>query len=393
MKTLTSILVAGAILALPMVASAEEASLAFGGDQYSAGQNAQIEAAVERDAFIAGYEVAVTAPVNGDSHLAGFNVRSAAPVSGDVYAAGFSVGIDAAVGGDLTAIGNNVSLRSAAPVTGNARLAGQTVNVTTPVSGSILISAQTLTLDSVVAGDLIFLGESISFGPAARIDGKVDIRAPKEIAVPVTVATADRVSFTQLVNPDYVGEAGRTAESVVKSFWPAFWATAAWLLFLLVVGAALIALVPGRIRGLQTASQRRPFRAIGIGILAFASTLGLVPVAALTLIGLLAIPFILIYIVVACSLAYLAGTYLVGLRIGGAFLHIDSNVKRLAVLAVSLVAAVVLGNVPVLGWLITLLILTYGFGVISVVTIARWSAADAPRVQAATPVSGEAVQI
>lgn len=382
MKSLLFALVAGANLAMPLTAIADEASLAFGGDQYTAGQNSRIEAAVQGDAFIAGYDVAITAAVNGDSHLAGFNVSSGAPVRGDVYAAGFSIGIDAPVGGDLTAMGNSVTVRSDATVAGNARLTGQSVTLAAPVSGSLLISAQTLMLDSVVTGDVLFLGESITFGPAARIDGKVEIRAPQEIAVPVSVASADRVSFTQLINPDYVGEAGRTAENVVKSFWPALWAAATWFLLLLVLGAVLIALLPHRVRGLETASEKRPFRTVGLGVLTFASTLGLVPVAALTVIGLLAIPFILIYIVIACSLAYLAGAYLIGLRIGGAFVRIDTNVKRLATLAVSLVAAVLLGMVPVLGWLITLLILTYGFGAVAVVTMVRWSARDAARLDA-----------
>jgi hypothetical protein len=120
-----------------------------------------------------------------------------------------------------------------------------------------------------------------------------------------------------------------------------------------------------------------------LGILTFASTLGLVPVAAMTIVGLIALPVVFIYIIVACSLAYLGGAYLVTLRIGSAFTTIDTNLKRLGVLVAALIAAVLLGLIPVLGWLITLLIVVYGFGAFAVVTMVRWSEKDAKRILAA----------
>jgi cytoskeletal protein CcmA (bactofilin family) len=392
MKVWLSLALAGAFAAVPLTTRADEVNLTFGGDQYTAGQTVSIEAVVERDAFIAGYDVAITAAVAGDAHLAGFNVRTSAPVTGDVYATGFSVSIDAAVAGDLTAMGNNVSVRQEAAVTGNARLLGQTVRVAAPVAGSALITAQTLTLESTIAGDLTFVGESITFAPGARVEGKFAIQAPRAIAVPAEVAAADRVTYTQLVNPDYMGEAGRTAENVVKGFWPAFWSIALWALFLIVLGAVLIALAPTAMRRIETASEKRPFRTIGFGILAFASTLGLLPVAALTIIGIVAIPFIIIYIVVACSVAYLAGAYLTGLRVIGAFAQIDTNLKRLTVLAVAVVAAVLLGLVPFVGWLISLLLVTFGFGTFAVITMARWSAGDTARIGATGASVGTASQ-
>jgi hypothetical protein len=311
------------------------------------------------------------------------NVSTNAPVAGDVYAAGFSVRLGSTVGADLTAFANNVTVASGATIAGNARLAGESVVVSAPISGSALITARHLTLDAPIAGDLNFFGENISFGPAAKVSGKVIIQAPNEIAVPVEVASADRVTFTQLVNPDYVGEAGKTAGNVVNSFWPAVWGAAIWWLALLLIGAALIALLPRRLHALEVVSQKRPFRTIGLGILTFSSVVGLVIVAALTIVGLVVEPLIILFAVVACSVAYLAGAYLATLRVAVAFARIDSNLKRLAVLAVALLAAALLGMIPVLGWLITLTIIAFGFGVIAVVTMVRWSAGDATRLRAA----------
>ena len=384
MKMLAQLLIFGALLGIP-AAQADEAALTFGGDQFNAGQVTSIAAPVQHDAFAMGSDVTLSAPVSGDAHLAGYDVDVEADVSGDIYAAGFSVNVTSAVGGDLTAMGNTVTVRSATAVTGNVRLAGATVVLGTPVGGSALVTAQSLTLDVPVSGDFSFYGENLTFGPGARVDGVLEIRAPKEIAVPASVASADRVRFELLDSPDYVSEAGKTAGTVVGRFWPVFWTIAAWWLLLFLVGAGLIALLPRAVAALQVASEKRPFRNLGLGILTFAAVLGLVPVVAMTIIGILLLPFVLIFAVIACSLAYLAGAFLIGLRIGSAFVTVDTNLKRLGVLAVSLIAAALVGIIPFVGWLITLGIVIFGFGTASIVTMVRWSARDAARLGGVQP--------
>ena len=386
MKLLLPVVLAGALLLVPSLASAEEARLGFGGDQYAAGQNVVVQSPVEHDAFMAGNDVTLAAPVSGDAHLAGFDVNAGADVSGDIYAFGFSVDVTGAVGGDVTAAGNSVTLRSASPVAGNARLAGQNVTIATPVTGSVLISAQTLTLDAPIAGDLSFFGENIVFATGAKVSGAVAIQAPKEIPVPATVAAADRVTFVQYAPPDYMSEAGKTAaETVVSRFWPGLWIAFSGWLVLLIIGTALIALMPRGIARMQAVSETRPFRKLGLGILAFASLLGLVPAFALTLIGILALPFVLIVVCIGCVLGYLAGVYFAGLRISNAFVRIDTNLKRVAVLAVALVAAGIVGLIPVIGWLFTLGLVIFGLGVIAAVLMVRWSMNDAARIQAMAP--------
>ena len=384
MMTLTRLLAIGLLLGIS-AARADEARLTFGGDQFAAGQVTSIANPVQHDAFAVGNDVTISGPVSGDAHLAGYDVDVDAAVSGDVYAAGFSVNVNGAVGGDVTAAGNTVIVQSTAPVTGNARLAGATVSLAAPVGGAALISAQTLTLDGAVSGDFSFYGENLTFGPGARVDGLLEIRAPKEIAVPASVAPADRVRFELLDAPDYVSEAGKTAGSVVGRFWPVFWTVAAWWLLLFLLGAGLIALLPRAVSVLQAASEKRPFRNFGLGILALAAVLGLVPVMAMTIIGILLLPFVLIFAVIACSLAYLAGAFLIGLRIAGAFVVVDTNLKRLAILAIALIAAAVVGMIPLVGWLITLGIVIFGLGTATIVTMVRWSARDAARLGDAPP--------
>lgn len=381
MKSLLPLVLAGALLAAIPSAGAQDAKLDFGGDQYAAGQNISVQSPVKRDAFIAGNDVTLDAPVSGDAHLAGFDVNATAPVSGDVYAFGFAVDITNQVGGDVTAAGNSVTLRATSGVAGNARLAGQNVTIATPIEGSVLISAQTLTLDASIAGDLNFFGENITFAPGAKVSGQVTIQAPKEIAVPATVAAADRVTFAQFAPPDYMSEAGKSAaETMVTRFWPGAWIALSGWLALVIIGTAMIALMPKGMARMQAVSETRPFRKLGLGILAFASLLGLVPVFVLTVVGIIALPIVLVVIAMGCLLGYLAGVYFVGLRILNTFTPVDTNLRRVIVLALALPAAGLLGLIPILGWLFTLTLLVFGLGVIAAVLIVRWSRRDAARL-------------
>jgi hypothetical protein len=384
MKHLLLSLLVSATFGLPLSAAADETNFALGGDQYSAGQAASIATPVAHDAFAAGNDVSVTAPVTGDAHLAGFNVSTGSDVGGDLYAAGFSVSIGSNVGGDITAFGNSVTLHSPSAVPGNVRLGGQNVTVDSPITGAALITANTLALNAPITGDFTFLGEKLTFGPQAKVAGQVTIKAPNAITVPESVAPPDRVKFEQVASPDYMNEAGRPAETVVKSFWPQFWAMVGWWAVLLVIGAAFIALMPRGISAMQTIAEKRPFRNLGMGILAFASVVGLVIVFALTVIGIFLLPFVAIFVAVACSLAYLAGVYFTGVQIGRAFVHVETNAQRLGVLAGSIVIAALIGMIPFVGWLLSLGLTAFGFGVIAVVLMVRWSRKDAVRLGSAS---------
>jgi hypothetical protein len=102
---------------------------------------------------------------------------------------------------------------------------------------------------------------------------------------------------------------------------------------------------------------------------------------------LLLVPFVLVFAFIACSLAYLAGVYLIGSAIGGRITPLRSTGQKVAVLAVSLVIAAVLVAIPFLGWLISLVIVAYGFGVVAALIMTRWSADDRTRLAASSPVT------
>src|SRR6185437_14275989 len=110
---------------------------------------------------------------------------------------------------------------------------------------------------------------------------------------------------------------------------------------------------PRRYGELEAVSATRPWRNLGIGVLAFAAALGFVPAAAFTIVGIVLLPLILLLIVVVCVLGYIAGTYFAALRIAVTLTPINNNGKRIGVLGAALVVAGLLALIPLLGWLIS----------------------------------------
>lgn len=352
----------GLTLALILPGAAADAQYGFGGDLYFSGQNPTISQPVLNDAFVAGNTVLLKAGVAGDAHMAGFNVTADAPITGNLYGAGYAVTASAPIGGDVTAIGNTIALTSGSSVAGNARLAAATITLSAPVAGSALVSAQTLTLEAPIAGDLSFFGETITFAPGAKVEGQISIKALKPVDVPVWVAPADRVTYERADVPNYVNEAGKTANGALSGLWPAVWGLASWLLLLFAAGAAVITFMPKAVAAAQAHAAAYPLRTFGRGILAFSMTLGIVIVAGLTVIGLFAIPILIVAIGLVCSFAYIAGCYLVAIRVFVPFLTIETNPRRLGVLVAALALATLVGLIPFVGWLITLALVCFGFG-------------------------------
>ena len=58
----------------------------------------------------------------------------------------------------------------------------------------------------------------------------------------------------------------------------------------------------------------------------------------------------------------------------------------LAMAFVYLALAILLGQIPFVGWLIVLALVTFGFGTIAALTMVSWSGPDATRLAAAAPV-------
>lgn len=372
MKRVLAFLAAFAVLT--GTALADETQFSFGGDEYAAGDSVTLSEPVARNAFAAGNSVNVSAPVTGTAHLAGNSVSLSGRVGGAVYAAGNNVNISAGVADDVTAAGSTVTLSGDQGVGGNVRLAGDSVSIDAPVRGSALVAGRTVHLTAPVDGDFFFAGDTLTFSGNARISGKVTIRSDKEITVPENVAPAAQVTYEKLHAPDFVTNAGDIARKSVKSFWwiflPALWLAVVFF----IIGVLWLALFPRRSAIAYRVAMGKPFRSFWFGMLGLAAFIGLIPVFAMTVIGIPLVPVEIVVLIIAWVIGSIAGAYFIAMRVLVAFGMNDARIgSRVIALVVGLVGAWILGLVPFFGWLVHLVLLFLGLGGIVLAALARWT--------------------
>ncbi len=358
------------------ISSAKSASENIGGDVYIGGANPSLVTTAPRDVFSAGFSVSIEGETAGDVHLVGFDLEADGPIGGDLYAVGSNVSVDGPVRGDLTISGFSVRLKRNAAVSGNARIGGGSVKIDAPIAGSLVVAGGSVELNAQVEGDVRLSAASLTFGEAARIGGSLVYSAPQEVAIPASVIPPERVRFHKLDRPGAFGEMRDTFEKSWTGFWPSFFtifgAFVVTLAFLLVLAAVFIAFAPNLTEGLRRRASEQPGLSMLSGFFGLALILGLVPVSAMTLIGIPLVPIVLFGIVALWVLGYLLGAYWLSLSVWRAFAgEATSNGIKLLVLAVALVVLAILNFIPFLGWLINLAVVLSGLGAIALSIMMR----------------------
>ncbi len=368
---------------------ADPQTLRNGDDLFLSGVSANETLTAPRDVLAAGATVSLRGSVAADTHATGFDVEIEAATGGSVYVAGAAVSLRGVIGQDLNATGFSVRTGREAITTGNARLAGGVVTIEGPVTGALSASGGEVVLNAPIGGDAVLSAGSLRFGPAAKIDGTLRYFAPAPVMIPASVIAADRVTFVETkMNErfrqmaDRMGEHGMPKLPGFMSLFGGFLVT---LGFLALVGAAFLAFLPGPVESLRQAALARPGRCLLSGFLGLACLFGLVPVSAMTILGLPLVPFVLLATLVLWTLAYLLAAYVLALRLlaalGGPVN--PGTLGRVGALAAGVVVMALLNFIPFLGWIVNLALVLWGLGAMVLMVAGRVTpSADAPAISA-----------
>ncbi len=348
---------------------ADDQAFTFGGDNYISGASVEMEAESTRDVFLSGFSTELSAKAAGDVHAMGFNVDIDAETGEDLYLAGFSITVTKPVGDDLSASGANIEIEQSANIGGNVRVFGGKVSLDAPVGGSLLAAAGTLEINSAIAGDANLTAGELQFGPNASIGGRLHYSAAEPVDIPASVVPADRVTFSKLD----VSAPNMMQESIEEhmdygagSFLGGFFSFVAAIVFLTAVAAAFLALMPKRCEAYRDQAIAQPWRALLVGVVGLAALIGLIPVSAMTVIGLPLIPVIILALIVLWALAYLIGVFALTWRIWVAFSAPPQVLGgKLVVVVAGLVVMALINFIPFVGWLINLALVLAGFGVMT----------------------------
>lgn len=364
-KAILAVLV---LLAMTGPVQAEMQVETVGGDTLMTGSGPTAPIAAARDVVAAGATVTLGGSVAQDMHAMGFDVEIDAKTAGDLTALGFSVGLRGPVGGDLTASGFTIRLSRASEVGGNARLAGGTVTIDGPVRGSLAVMGAEVILNAKVTGDALITADAITFGPEARIGGTFTYSAPTKIDVPESVIASEGVTYTRLDHRSMMRDANEMWSDweypVLPTFMSLLGGFITTLGFFFVIGAIFLSLMPTKVARLEHIIAERPWMALLSGVIGLSILFGLVPISALTIVGIPLVPIVLLATIAIWTLGYILGAYAVAMRaLRGTGAPENPTIWiRLLALLVGVTLIALLNFIPFLGWMANFALVLIGIG-------------------------------
>lgn len=366
MFTFTNALAVVATFGLATATLADTVSTRNGDDTFFAGS--QVSQAVDTvdDAFMAARSVKVSGVTQGDLHVAGLDVSVSTDVAEDLYAAGGTVVIRGAIAEDLTAAGFSLRTETTSLTRGNARLMGNTVTIEGPIEGALSVMGRDVILNAAIKGDTRILAQTLSFGPDAIVSGTLTYSTEEKMTVPDRVATAERVIFEKISGGRVWEEWQEVGKDMpaLPTFMSMMFGFAISLLFFLALGALMLAFMPKRLSKMRRSIAKAPGQTILLGVIGLSMLFGMIPIVALTLVGLPFVPIVLLVIVVVWTLGYALGAYSVAMRLwlglGGA--AEPSTIARLLVLAAAIIFVALLNFIPFVGWVVNYTLVLLGIG-------------------------------
>jgi cytoskeletal protein CcmA (bactofilin family) len=366
MFTFTNLLAVIATFGLSTAALADTISTRNGEDTFFAGS--QISQAVDTvgDTFMAARSVKVNGTAQGDLHVSGLDVSVRADVVEDLYALGGTVIIRGAIAEDLAAAGFSLRTESSSITQGNARLMGNSVTVEGPVMGALSVMGRDVILNTAIKGDVHILAQTLSFGPDAVINGTLTYSLEEKMVVPDRVAAAERVIFEKVSGGRVWEEWQEVGKDMpaLPTFMSVLFGFAISLLFFVVLGALMLGFMPKRLSKMRRSIALAPGQTLLLGVIGLSILFGMLPILALTLVGLPFVPIVLLAIVVIWTLGYALGAYSVAMRlwlgVGGT--DEPSSVARLLVLAAAIIFVALLNFIPFVGWVANYTLVLLGIG-------------------------------
>lgn len=365
-----------ALLASPV--TAEQISRTHGGDTYLAGETVTETLTATGDVFAAGSVVSTSGTTSGDTHAAGYNVDVSTQTGGNVYAAGSSVSIDAPVGEDITAAGFSVHSTADAVTEGNLRFFGRSLIIDGQVKGALTAFGGNVHLNAPVSGDAWIVAETLTFGPEALIGGNLTLTAPEDQSVPARVIPAERITLEDHDRGQMWREIDRSWDNVDMPMLPTwlslFSAFLISTIFLLLLAAVFLTLVPNRVEKMRRRVTRQPLQTFLLGVIGLSALFGLVPVTALTIIGIPFVPFALLAIFVVWTLGYLLAAYGVARRVLVAFGGDEdpSLLMKLVTILLAICVVAILNFIPFVGWVVNYTLVLLGVGALTAGLLSIW---------------------
>lgn len=388
-----------------------EADEVVNDDLYVSADRFTLDGIVKGDLFVAGSTITINGTVEGDLIAAGQTVVINGTVMDDARIAGaaLQLGDESSIGGDLISAGASLEARESSAVEGDLLFGGGQALLAGSVGDDSFIGTSALRLSGQFGGDVTAeVADASEAGPSpAMYIQDIEISLPA-VAPGLTVTDNAKIegdlTYTQSLDLDIPsgtvgGEITRNEPVVDESYAQPVPPTASelaatWVFDLLrnivtlfLFGLLLVWLVPGFMKALTEKIQTQPTPSFGWGLVSYA-TFAFVFLLLFILIimggiifgGRFAWATFLVFSVLLTSFGFFTAfmTKILMAWMGGKWIlgRISPNLAESKIwpLALGVVIIGLLVKLPLVGWLVSILIMFFGLGALWLWGRERWSA-------------------
>jgi len=333
-------------------AQEDNALATIGNDVFAAGYRLVHDQAGADDVFMSGSSIRLGSAINGSAAIAGQDIEIDAPVGGDVYILGQNIDVRGPVAGDASFAAQDLVVSD---IAGDLRAAAATVQIDGNIGGYAILGGETIKIYGTIAGDAHIAAMNVEFGDTASIGGSLYLyeETAGDIEVPAFVSVGGTVERLEM--EEFPEESG--GGFVLYNF-------LSGVAFVAVIAALFAAVAPQRLAGMRVTLLERPFGMLWLGFLGLSVVLGASIVSAMTIVGILLMPVLLVLAGLGAFVGYVVGAYAlgVGLRLLAGLPEPDSLAARAVAALIGALSAAIIALAPFIGWLFVLAMTLGGIG-------------------------------
>ncbi|MCL5090600.1 MAG: FapA family protein [Patescibacteria group bacterium] len=324
-------------------------------DYFAAGDSVTLSGTVNGDAYLAGGNILVDGLINGDLLEAGGNVNINGEIKNDLRVVGGQVTLSGVIGGNVTVVGGSINLTNTAKINGSLVVTGGSAMVFSPIGKGINGACGQMTLGSSVGGDVFVAVSQLTLSSQANLSGKLTYLSQNEAQIDQGAKVAGEVvhqsppsSQKNVPNQKALAGIGFSLKLID-------------LLSSLVVGLLLLHFFPVFSQTTLKQLPRQPWKVLGIGFLVLLITPIIIFILLITLIG---VPLALILLALFLFAIYLAKIF-IAIFLGQKLLQTLHRESKLGwSLFLGLIIWGIISFVPLLGWLLLMIGLWFGVGMV-----------------------------
>lgn len=328
-------------------------------DYFAGGDSVTLSGTVNGDAYLAGGNVVVEGTVNGDLIAAGGMLDIRGKVTNDVRVAGGQIVVSAKIDKNLTVAGGSVNITDSAKIGGSVVSGAGNLSVFAPIGKGITVGAGQVTVGNTIGGDIFGGVGQITLTPSAKVTG--DLTYWSQSPAQVQPGAQILGKTTHNLPPAKAVEQVKPAKilGIFTGVSLAFKIIS--LLSTLIIGLLMLKFFPAYTQRTVDVVAQKPWASLGIGFLTAVLTPILFVILLITVVG---IPIAMILLATFLILAYFTRIFvsiLVGQKI---FEILGQKAGSGWSFLLGLVIYGLITILPIIGGIVTLLIVLFGLGAV-----------------------------